>query len=63
VGLKQFEQYLRARLIDEMLFAIAPIILGAGERLFDGIDLRALGYSCVKFVASEKATHIVLQRQ
>lgn len=28
-----------------------------------GVDLRALGYECVEFVASEKATHIVLRRQ
>ena len=37
--------------------------LGGGERLFEGIDLRALGYECVEFVASEKATHVVLRRK
>ncbi|TRZ64283.1 MAG: dihydrofolate reductase, partial [Rhodocyclaceae bacterium] len=36
---------------------------GGGERLFEGIDVRALGYECVQFVASEKATHVVLRRQ
>ena len=25
--------------------------------------MRALGYECVQFVASEKATHVVLRRQ
>ena len=35
----------------------------AGEALFAGLDLRALGYACVQFVASEKATHVVLRRQ
>jgi hypothetical protein len=25
--------------------------------------LRTLGYECVEFVASEKATHVVLRRQ
>lgn len=39
------------------------VLLGGGERLFEGIDVRALGYECVHFVASEKATHIVLRRQ
>jgi len=39
------------------------VLLGGGERLFEGIDLRALGYECVRFVASEKATHVVLRRQ
>ena len=40
-----------------------PFLLGGGERLFEGIDVRALGYECVQFVASEKATHVVLRRQ
>jgi dihydrofolate reductase len=57
------QQYLRAGLIDEMHIAISPVLLGAGERLFEGVNMRALGYQCVQFVASEKATHVVLQRQ
>ncbi len=55
-------QYLRAGLIDELHLAIAPVLLGQGERLFDGVDLRALGYECVQWVATEKAMHVVLQR-
>ncbi len=42
---------------------VAPVLLGEGERLFEGLDLRALGYECVEFVASEKATHVVLRHQ
>ena len=57
------QQYLRAGLIDELHIAIAPVLLGAGARLFEGVDVRALGYECVQFVASEKATHVVLRRQ
>jgi dihydrofolate reductase len=56
-------QYLRESLIDELHIAIAPVLLGSGERLFDGVDLRALGYACVEFKASEKATHVVLRHQ
>lgn len=62
-GANTIQQYLRAGLVDEMHFAIAPILLGGGERLFERVDLRALGYECVQFVASEKATHTVLRRQ
>ena len=62
-GANTIQQYLRAGLVDEMHFAIAPILLGEGERLFEKVDLRALGYECVQFVASEKATHTVLRRQ
>ena len=56
-------QYLRGALIDELHLAIAPILLGRGEPLFQGVDLRALGYRCVEFVKSEKATHVILRRE
>ena len=62
-GPNTIQQYLRAGLIDELHVAISPVLLGGGERLFEGIDMRALGYECVQFVASEKATHVVLRRQ
>jgi dihydrofolate reductase len=62
-GANTIQQYLRAGLIDELHMAISPVLLGAGERLFEGIDARALGYACVQHVASEKATHVVLRRQ
>jgi dihydrofolate reductase len=62
-GASTIQQYLRAGLIDELHVAIAPVVLGGGERLFEGVDLRALGYECVQFVGSEKATHVVLGRK
>jgi len=62
-GPATIQQYLRAGLIDELHIAISPVLLGAGERLFEGIDMRATGYECVRFVASEKATHVVLRRE
>jgi dihydrofolate reductase len=62
-GVNVIQQYLRQRLIDEMHIAISPVLLGAGERLFDGVNLRALGYACTKHEASSLATHIVLSRQ
>ena len=61
-GPNTIHQYLLAGLVDELHIAIAPVLLGRGERLFDGIDLRASGYECVQFVGSEKATHVVLRR-
>ena len=61
-GANVIQQYLREALIDELHVAIAPVLLGRGERLFEGVDLRALGYECVQFAASEKATHAVLRR-
>jgi len=60
-GASTIRQYLREGLIDELHLAIAPVLLGRGERLFDGVDMRAAGYTCVESVASEKATHVVLR--
>lgn len=62
-GVQVIQQYLRQRLIDEMHVAIAPVLLGSGERLFQGIDLPALGYACTKHEASPRATHVVISRQ
>jgi dihydrofolate reductase len=62
-GPNTIQQYLRAGLVDEMHVAIAPVLLGRGERLFEGVDLRALGYRCIQHVASEKATHVVFARR
>ena len=62
-GVNVIQQYLRQRLIDEMHFAISPVLLGAGEKLFDGVNLPALGYTCTRHEASSRATHVVLSRQ
>ena len=43
-GAATIRQYLRAGLIDEMHFAIAPVLLGSGEDLLADIDLPKLGY-------------------
>lgn len=61
-GVDTIQQYLRARLVDEMHVAVSPIILGSGEALFSGIDLLQLGYRCAKYLPGVKATHIVLTK-
>ena len=62
-GPSTIQQYLREGLVDELHIAIAPVLLGRGERLFEGVDLRSLGYECVETAASEKATHVVLRHR
>lgn len=61
-GVETVRQYLRAGLIDELHFALSPVVLGRGEAMFAGIDLPALGFSVTEHQASEHATHIVLAR-
>ena len=56
-------QYLESRLIDEMHIAISPILLGAGEHLFTGINMLELGYQCVEHVATARAMHFVLRKR
>jgi dihydrofolate reductase len=60
-GVAVIQQYLRARLIDELHIAIAPVLLGSGENLFGSVDMIELGYRCTEHVSTEKATHVVLR--
>ena len=62
-GVATVRQYLKARLIDELHLAQTPVLMGAGEHLWQGLDLNALGYECHKTVAGERATHIFLRKR
>lgn len=61
-GVAVIQQYLKARLIDELHIAQAPVLLGSGERMFNDVNMIELGYRCTEHVATEKATHFVLRR-
>ena len=62
-GVATVRQYLQARLIDELHLAVSPVLIGAGEHLWAGLDLPALGYECHKSVAGERATHLFLRKK
>jgi dihydrofolate reductase len=62
-GVATIRQYLEARLVDEMHLALAPVLLGAGESLFAGIDLARLGFRCTEHVPTPAAMHVVLTKQ
>jgi dihydrofolate reductase len=62
-GLGTIRQYLEGKLIDEMHIAISPILLGAGEHLFNGINTLELGYQCAEHVATANALHFTLRRR
>jgi dihydrofolate reductase len=62
-GVETVQEYMRAGLIDEMHLAIAPVLLGAGEQLFAGVDAAKLGFRCTEHVAGEGAMHVVLTKQ
>ena len=56
-GASTVQQYLKAGLIDEMHVAIAPVMLGGGERLFDERLGGMPSYECVELLASENVVH------
>lgn len=61
-GASVIRQCLERRLLDELHLAIAPVLLGRGEPLFNGLDLPALGYACTRQVATNRATHVMIER-
>jgi len=57
-GASVVNQYLAAGLIDEIDISIAPLILGAGERLFAGLDRGTIKLKQIRAVDAPSVTHI-----
>jgi dihydrofolate reductase len=62
-GVATIRQFLEARLVDDVHIALRPVLLGAGENLFAGMNARALGYELDRRVTGERATHVFLRRR
>ena len=62
-GVSTVRQYLQAGLIDDLHLVVRPVLLGAGENLWNGIDLSSLGYECTRSVFGERAMHVFLERR
>ena len=62
-GVATIREYWRARLIDELHLAFAPVFLGSGEALLEGIDVAELGYEVTEHVPTSAATHVVLTKR
>jgi dihydrofolate reductase len=61
-GVSAVRQYLAAGLIDELHLAFAPVLLGRGEAMFEGLDLPELGYRVANSTPTALATHVLLER-
>jgi dihydrofolate reductase len=57
-GASVVNQYLAARLVDEIDVSIAPLIFGGGARLFEGVDRGRLKLKQVRAVDAPGVTHI-----
>ncbi|UYQ95775.1 dihydrofolate reductase family protein [Chitinophaga horti] len=57
-GAMMIQQFLNAGLVDECLIHIAPLILGSGIRLFEGIDADRFSLSIKEVIHSTLTTHI-----
>ncbi len=55
-GAATVNQYLAAGLIDELRLHVVPVVLGAGERLFDGVG--AVDLERLDVTATELVTHM-----
>jgi dihydrofolate reductase len=62
-GVSTIRQYLAKGLIDEMHLTISPVLLGNGEHLLHGCNLRRLGYELVEPTSTPKATHVWIRKQ
>src|SRR3954451_9616510 len=62
-GAAVIQQYLRARLVDELHLVIAPLLIGRGERLLDNLGEGIDGYRVAEQVSSPHVTHTVLVRR
>jgi dihydrofolate reductase len=61
-GAQAAQQYLAAGLVDEMELHLAPVLLGAGERLFDGLGSDLHGLQQVRTVVAPGVTHLKFAR-
>lgn len=61
-GAQTARQYLDADLVDEMEINLVPILLGDGERLFDGLGVGNPRLAHVRTVAAPGVTHLKFER-
>ena len=57
-GAKVVQQFVRAGLLDELQIHLAPVLLGAGVRLFDHTDPKHVELESTRMIESPKVTHL-----
>jgi dihydrofolate reductase len=62
-GAKVAQHYLRAGLVDEMELHLVPMLLGGGERLFEGVGTDLHGLELTRTVATARVVHLKFERR
>ncbi|MBO9625341.1 MAG: dihydrofolate reductase family protein [Microbacterium sp.] len=62
-GVDVVRQFLRAGLIDRMHLAVAPLVIGSGERIWDGLRGIENDYDVRSEVAESGVTHVTFTRR
>ncbi len=57
-GANTIQQFLNAGVVDEFFIHIAPVFIGSGIRLFDGIDKDKYEVKIVEVIPSDLTTHL-----
>jgi dihydrofolate reductase len=57
-GAATVREYLRAGFVDELHVPLVPVLLGAGERLFDDLGDAVERYECSDVISGEGVTHL-----
>ena len=57
-GANTIQQFLNAGLVDEFFIHVAPVFLGSGIRLFDGIDKDKYNIEITEVIPSNLTTHL-----
>ncbi|MEO5501517.1 MAG: dihydrofolate reductase family protein, partial [Ginsengibacter sp.] len=57
-GANTIQQFLNAGLVDEFFIHLAPVFLGSGIRLFDGIDNDKYDIQIAEVIQSNLTTHL-----
>lgn len=62
-GAATLRQYLKAGLVDELHFVAVPIVLGSGERIFEGLDGLPDSYEVSEYIPSKTVAHVRLVKK